>query len=924
MKKIVLILFLISVFPAPLAGAHPFTQDTIPSQSSNAPIGTSQVIVFYSEDLEIEFSSLKVFDSNGNQIDNRDTGYYENEKSLVVTVPPLEEGVYTVASKVLSRIDGHLVPNAFVFGVGDVVVSDIDVPNSELIFYPEAAAKFPGLVGQAIVLGAIIASILIWRTLRKDFMGTDADTLQSTYQNKFFSIIGIGIIAVFASNILVLSIQTLRLETLPIEALQTSFGTVWTIRMASIAALIVTWVILGKRKNLSIKSQILILVISLVLIGTTTVTGHGTASGQLGAIVLDYVHNLVAATWIGGVIFLTFALLPSFSGLRENYREKISLLIIPRFSIMITVVLGIVIISGPILMWFLESNLNTITESTYGKLIIAKILIAAVMISIGAYHQFGIQRRAEKNLGGKIIVHKKLKRALKIESVLGIILLGVVALLTSSTLPSGEIQGADAQGASYGLSTVEFSESTVFHIDIFPFTSGSNTINVKVTDYNGKLISDLDAVKIKIANPEKNIAPIEIEMVRGNNKTTDEFEGNGTFGFSGNWLVEIEAQKTESVSEAIALNLLVKPRLENLRMDLIEYDLPVDGKPLYPIYDGNGAVWTSDISGPVLWKFTVDQEKFESFSFEGQASQGLVIDHDGKIWFTDIAEHRIGYLDPKTQLTQIIEFPEITPYTVDSIPITLEVDKENNIWISILTKGVLLKYNQDSKEFEEYRLPNQQGGPFDVIEDELGMIWFTESNTGTIGTINPHTKEIKEIPLDTTLKSPEAFVFDNTGNLWIAEHSGAGIAKYNTILNTLERIPVFNADSLPFGMAFDRYGNVWFAQHQIDFLGVYDPHNNDMIEVTIPTETSYVQFITADDDGNIWFAENEGGKLGVIKITEIPTQGTVKKTKESKQIQYTELASPLIALGIIASSLFFVKGVKDKRRLDEKILSTSG
>ena len=38
---------------------------------------------------------------------------------------------------------------------------------SELVFLPEAGARFPGLVGQTIVLGAVIASLIIWGTQNK-------------------------------------------------------------------------------------------------------------------------------------------------------------------------------------------------------------------------------------------------------------------------------------------------------------------------------------------------------------------------------------------------------------------------------------------------------------------------------------------------------------------------------------------------------------------------------------------------------------------------------------------------------------------------------------------------------------------------------------------------------------------------------------
>ena len=104
MQKFLLFLIILSSVGIPLAAAHPFTLETNPIQFSNSPAGITQVQVFYSEAVEIDFSILKVLDSNGNQVDNKDTAYLEGEESLVVTTPPLKDGVYTVTSKVLSKV----------------------------------------------------------------------------------------------------------------------------------------------------------------------------------------------------------------------------------------------------------------------------------------------------------------------------------------------------------------------------------------------------------------------------------------------------------------------------------------------------------------------------------------------------------------------------------------------------------------------------------------------------------------------------------------------------------------------------------------------------------------------------------------------------------------------------------------------------
>ena len=920
MKKLLLIFFIISFIGIPLAEGHPFTTETNPSQGSNAPVGITQITARYSEAVEIDFSSIKVYDSNGNQIDNKDTSYFEGTNSLAVTTPPLQDGVYTVTSKVLSKVDGHLVNDAFVFAVGDVKIDPSlleQQKTSEPLYYPEAGARFPGLVGQTIVLGSIISSLLIWKYQRKDLIADKLSQLNEKFHNRFLSIIGIGLIAIFISNMLMLIVQTLRLETSPIDVIQTTFGTVWIMRMIITIGLLIIWFWMERKPFISRKHQVLFLILSFTLISTSTMIGHGAATEQTPAIILDYIMNLIAAVWIGGLIFFGFILLPSLSILDDKKRELLSLLAIPRFSIMIVVSLGILVITGPTLLWFLESNVGLLLESTYGKLIIAKIAIASVMIAVGGYNQFGIQKKAEKDLkSGLITVHKKLGRSLKIESTLGILLLGVVALLTNGSLPAGEIQQAQGQEIIFGYHTVEFSEKAKFDITINPFSSGKNTISVIVTDFNGNSLSDIDNLKIKVSNPQRNISPIEIPMTIIQDEKTSivQYEGDITFGFSGNWQIEIEAQRTQNVNEAVLFDIVVKPKLTQLKTEIIEYQFPsIDSAPLYPLFDGNNTIWISDPAKPRLWKFTLDDQQFSSFGFEGLTTIVLAKDEEGKIWFTDTPNKKIGFLNPETEKIQTISLP------TEAIAISVQPDLDNNIWITLVDKNMLLRYEQDTGKFDEYAIPTVSGGPFALSRDSLGNIWFTESQAGKIGVINPQTGKIREFTPDPLIESPEALYFDREGMLWIAAHTGHAIVKFNPILETYEKISVPDSEALPFGMTEDKYGNIWFGQHAIDKIGVYDPQNDNLLEVPVPTQTSFVQFMTPDDKDNIWFVEQQGNKLGMIKISEPPSFGITQTQTLKSGIKYAELVSPLISIGIIATSLFFVKSIKDKRRIDSLI-----
>jgi len=162
-------------------------------------------------------------------------------------------------------------------------------------------------------------------------------------------------------------------------------------------------------------------------------------------------------------------------------------------------------------------------------------------------------------------------------------------------------------------------------------------------------------------------------------------------------------------------------------------------------------------------------------------------------------------------------------------------------------------------------------------------------------------------------------MIDKEENIWVAEHIGPAVTKFNPILQDFKQIKITNPDSLPFGMAFDKYDNMWIAQHVIDSLVVYDQSGQQMTEIVIPTEESFTQFVIADDDGEIWFVEQRGGKLGKVSISAVPTQRTIVQEDTSLDIMYVELVAPIIAAGIIATALFYVKSVRDKRKIDELI-----
>ena len=726
-----------------------------------------------------------------------------------------------------------------------------------------------------------------------------------------------------------LGVQTWRLEVSPLDVIQTTFGTTWLTRMILTIIMIGIWFWIERKNKVSVKSQVPMLIVALILIATTTMMGHGASTEMAPPIILDYVHNLLSSIWIGGVIFFGFIILPAITKLDYDVRDKITASLIPRFSAMIIIALGVLIITGPTLLWFLDSNVGSLTGSTYGKLILAKIAIASAMIAFGAFYQIKFVTQTKRNLKFSG-VYKKLQKPLKFEAGLGIALLAVVALLVNSSLPAGEVQTADALQSNYGFDGTLFSENAKFDVNVVPVGIGPNKISVVVSSFDDQPLSDISDLKVKISNPQKNISPIQAEVtstISGGDQQTTKFTAETSFGFGGVWQIELEAQRTENANESVIFDVLIKPSIDDIRTNVIEYDIPADETaPLYPVYDGKN-IWISDAQKPRLWKFSIEDEQFTPYTFNGLTTIFMDMDKNGKIWFTDTPNSKIGNFDPRTEEFEIINLPQFTlgsAFTQKSIPTSIAIDHDNDVWVAVIDQSVLLEYDQTTKMFRLYNTLTPEAGPTAIEIDNSNNVWFAESLVGNLGKIDGETKEMTEFtPNDGPLAEPFALMIDKDENVWIAEHIGPAITKFNPILESFDKVKIANPESLPFGMVLDKYDNLWAAQHVVDGLILYDPYNNRITEVAIPTEGSFTQFVTADDNGDVWFVEQRGSKIGKVSISAVPGQATIIEEESTFEMKYVEIVAPLIAAGIIATALFYVKSIRDKRKIDSIISNES-
>jgi copper transport protein len=1044
-----IILLLILVPTIPKSYAHAFVIKSDPSSSQSLTTPPTKVDVYFSEPVDLRYSKLSVIDSSGKQIDNKDIQHINGDQTtLSVTLPSsrLKDGVYTVTTKVLSQVDGHVTDNAFVFGAGESGASkdlsaaagaNINKQGSQL-YIPDAIARFPALVGQVIIVGSAFTTLWLWRPISK--INWFNDVLKQTRKSidrRLTILIVIGSAILVISDFGIIYVQAASINVGISDAIMTKFGNVWVVRVVlSFVLLFISLFEYRKLKKdddkiaISNEGITSILVIGLVTLLTTSLVGHGAANGKLLPITIDLIHNLAASIWIGGVIYLALVVVPAIrksTSLNEFMKISVISIIIPRFSSIPVVILGIIIITGPSLLYILESNLGLTLASLYGKILIVKLLLATVMICIGGFNQFIVHRKTlgvfitEVSTGSNaqllsapdthknIDKHNKEKRretiwkkirpysngsknntqninsiistfskSVKIESIVGIVLLMSVAFLVNTGLPASEFQNrlqpnqqqqqqftsaslssstpvaastgdnnsSSTSGQSGFVSTKFLDNGSKMTLSIDPFAIGNNNFKIVFTDLAGDPIG-IKSAQMKFNQIEEGIGPINVntqQIAKG------VFSANtAAFSLPGKWEVQVEGVQTKPNSPNLVAiyEIPVKPNLDQLQFNVREFRIPGNNtsQPLYPLYDNSrNVIWVGDTSissgSGRIFEFDLNSHKFTEHKINGtNIITVMALDRDGNIWYVDPLMKHLGHYNPDNNKNQIYKIPN-----PDFIPSGIAIDKNNNIWLTSAASNEILRFNSQSQptgnNFTAFYLPSANATSLGItVDDESGQIWIAE-DIGKLAKIDP-TRNYKIVEYspkgkDNALKDPTGLLIDPvTGEIYISEHEGHSVAVFDPILNRFDkRYTDLDPNGLPFGMAMDKYGNLWVAEHTINKIAVINPRTGDHRELDLPAVSPFVQWITSDSNGNIWLAEQRGNALASVTPVENLSQSNLGAAEGSSEennsvyngvtipfgLSYADIVGPSIAAGIILSTLFYTKSVVDFKKSMNQIL----
>jgi putative copper resistance protein D len=207
---------------------------------------------------------------------------------------------------------------------------------------------------------------------------------------------------------------------------ETQFGRVWQLRLG----LIVAAFVLVASALAQVKAQralvVVLWLVSVALLTSLAWISHAAAAtvhsfGVLG----DMLHLCAAGFWIGGLVPLTIFLArvhASFS-LGETVVR-----VVRRFSTLSLCCVSVLVVSGISNSWLLVVSIHALFTTPYGRLLLVKLALFAILIGFGARNRFLVKGKLPKAAADPDLL-AQLRRNVVWEACLGVAVVVIVGCL---------------------------------------------------------------------------------------------------------------------------------------------------------------------------------------------------------------------------------------------------------------------------------------------------------------------------------------------------------------------------------------------------------------------------------------------------------------------------------------------------------------
>lgn len=497
-----------------VASAHATVIASSPADGSSVATSPTDVSITFSESISATSGGLSVLDRDGVRVDGGTSTVVDGRTLTTTITRALPDGTYVMTYRVLSA-DGHPVSGSSIFGVGSGAVD----ASARIGGSGDRPWQIIGGVSRAVMyLAALLAAGMAF------FLAFIHDRDEDRW--RLVPVVRIGALVALVGAVGILMSQAALLTgkgagaitqtSVLRDVLTENLGWSLAVLMIGLAAVHLSTDITNRAVSNSFA-----LYGGLAVTASFAVWGHARElTPRALALGADVVHVGAAALWLGGLVGLAMVL-----ARRSADTVDATAGIIGRFSQMaLWSVLALTVAGTALTVIGSDADLHAIVSTTWGRLVLAKIGLAAIVIAVAAWNRRSLVpalvRGDEPDT--RPTRWRRLLRAIRVEVVLLVVVVCLTAILVN--VPPARTAVADGSGR---VSRTQGVDTGTVALTVDPAVAGTNTIEFRYTDSSGRAVDLATSATIEFSQPSAGLAPITRRVPSS---------GPGVFVISGNEL----------------------------------------------------------------------------------------------------------------------------------------------------------------------------------------------------------------------------------------------------------------------------------------------------------------------------------------------------------------------------------------------------
>lgn len=490
-----------------LAHAELVRADPAPDAVVSTPPAT--VRLSFSEPIDAPPDALTVVGPDGRRVDRGDARVAPDDATaLQASLEASAPGSYTVRWRVISA-DSHPVSGAYRFSVGAPSATAGPAESAEATSgVPwQATARWVHLVGLILALGPILFGLV-----------TVGPLVDPPLHQRLWRLSWWGTLVLLLAAPLLLVAQAVAIGGLS-DAVQpemlrsllsSRWGALWTARLGIVVLLLALAARPFDATAPPAQRRYLVgLALGAPLLVLTSLNGHPASTDPIWlSVLIDGIHLMATAAWIGGLVAVGLALLPAMCQWPEPERLRILGHVVPRFSTLALVSVEVLILTGLYQTWAHVDRPAALTATGYGQALLVKLGLVVVVLGVAAVNLLAIrprlaaaaQSKAPSDRTAPLV--RRFGRLVGAETLLGIAILAVVGILTALP-PARSATTTPVQQAAPAAPAVTLAQNAgpaLVTLAIDPAGLGPNRLVVTLQDPGGASIADA-RVRVRTIRP---------------------------------------------------------------------------------------------------------------------------------------------------------------------------------------------------------------------------------------------------------------------------------------------------------------------------------------------------------------------------------------------------------------------------------------